>query len=104
MNKWIILFLSIIVVIWIYCGDFSPPNDVILNRIDELELKMDSINKHKDSIRTVIDSTHVKIVTNEKYYQERINTIIIQSNKDDSIFVSNYIKRYSDQNSLFNTK
>jgi len=73
-------------------ADFTPKEDVLLEKISKLESKIDSINNKKDSIRTVIDSTHIKIVTNEKHYQERINTIIVQSSSDDSSYVSNYIR------------
>ena len=76
-------------------ADFTPKNDDILFRkINELELKIDSLKDQKDSIRSVIDSTHVKIITNEKHYQERINTIISQPLSVDSQYVSDYIGRY----------
>lgn len=87
----ILLFVGV-VGLYIYLGDFSPPNDELLNKISELELKIDSINNKKDSIRIVIDSTHVKIIENEKHYQEKINTIIIQSSSADSSFISDYIR------------
>lgn len=77
-------------------------NDLLLNRINQLELKLDSLNNKKDSIRTVIDSTHVKIVTNEKHYQERVNIIINQSSSADSGFIADYIRLYADKNPLPN--
>ena len=109
--KWIYIICGVIFVIliavYIKLSDFTPKSndlDKFLKKIDELELKIDSINKLKIEKRAVIDSTHVKIITNEKHYQERINTIIHQSYSDDSSFVSNYIKQYADKNSLFDTK
>lgn len=97
-----IAFLSF----YIWMADFTPENkeDKLLKKIEALELKLDSLNNRKDSIRTAIDSTHIKIITNEKHYQERINTIIRQSSSDDSSFVANYIRQYSDKNSLPNIK
>ena len=85
-----------IIGLYIYLADFSPPNndEILLQKITELELKVDSINNMKDSIRTVIDSTHVKIITNEKHYQERINTILLQPLSADSQYISDYIGRY----------
>ena len=82
--------------IWFYItyADFSPPEDKLLERINELELKIDSLNNKKDSIRTIIDSTHIKIITNEKHYQERVNTIITQPLSVDSQYISDYIGRY----------
>lgn len=89
----------IIAFVWLYLSiaDFSPPinyDELLLKKITELELKIDSLKNQKDSIRSVVDSTHVKIITNEKYYQERINTIISQPLSADSQYVSDYISRY----------
>jgi uncharacterized membrane protein YqiK len=95
----VILILFIFgIIIWIYAtfSNFNPidKDDILLRRISELELKIDSLKSQKDSIRTVIDSTHVKIILNEKHYQERINTIITQPLSVDSQFISDYIGRY----------
>ena len=91
----IVVVFSILIGIYISMADFTPKNDDILFRkINELELKIDSLKDQKDSIRSVIDSTHVKIITNEKHYQERINTIISQPLSVDSQYVSDYIGRY----------
>jgi hypothetical protein len=98
--------LSTALLIWFYISiaNFNNPSkeDKLLNKITELELKIDSLNNKKDSIRIGIDSTHIKIITNEKHYQERIHTIIRQSSSDDSNFIANYIRLYSDKNSLSN--
>ena len=100
MNKWTLLgalvAIILFIVFYIKIADFTPidKDDLLLKKINELELKIDSINNTKDSIRTIIDSTHVKIVTNEKHYQERINTIITQPLSVDSQFISDYIGRY----------
>ena len=94
----------VIIVAWFYikAANFNKTSeDDLLKEISKLELKIDSLNNQKDSIRTIIDSTHIKIVTNEKHYQERINTIIHQSASSDSCFITDYIKRYREQNSLF---
>jgi len=95
----VLIILSFLGIIGLYISlaDFNPKSindELLLNKISELELKIDNINNQKDSIRTVIDSTHVKIITNEKHYQERINTIISQPLSVDSQFISDYIGRY----------
>lgn len=74
----------------------NPPSkeDVLIEKITQIEFKIDSLNNKKDSLRSVVDSTHVKIITNEKHYQERINTIINQPLSADSEYISNYIGRY----------
>lgn len=101
----LILILFILFVIFYYnIADFTPKEDILLEKITKLESKIDSINNKKDSIRTVIDSTHIKIITNEKHYQERINTILVQSASADSSFITDYIRLYSEQNSLSNSK
>ena len=100
MNKWTLLGTLVAIILfiafYIKIADFTPidKDDLLLRKINELELKIDSINNTKDSIRTIIDSTHVKIITNEKHYQERINTIITQPLSVDSQFISDYIGRY----------
>lgn len=91
----LILILFILFIIFYYnIADFTPKEDILLEKITKLESKIDSINNKKDSIRTVIDSTHIKIITNEKHYQERINTIIVASDSDNLKFFKNYIKEY----------
>ena len=91
----LILILFILFIIFYYnIADFTPKEDILLEKITKLESKIDLITNKKDSIRTVIDSTHIKIITNEKHYQERINTIIIQSDSDNLVFFKNYINNY----------
>lgn len=110
MNKnWIILLLIaffVSIIIYILYADFSPPSkdDKWKEEIHKLENKLDSLNNCKDSIRTVIDSTHIKIITNENHYKERVNTIIHQPASADSCFITDYIRQYSEQNPLSNTK
>ena len=99
----------LVLFIWLYISiaDFTPQqtkDDLLLKKITELELKVDSLNNKKDSIRSVIDSTHIKIITNEKHYQERINIILTQSSSADSSFISDYIRQYSIKNSLSDSK
>lgn len=102
MKTWQIILLGLLttaLLIWFYISivDFDNPSkeDKLLKKITELELKVDSLNNKKDSIRTVIDSTHVKIITNEKHYQERINTIITQPDSFSELFTRQYILEYA---------
>lgn len=103
------IITTLVLFIWLYISiaDFTPQqtkDDLLLKKITELELKVDSLNNKKDSIRSVVDSTHIKIITNEKHYQERINIILTQSSSADSSFISDYIRQYSIKNSLSNSK
>lgn len=96
----VIALIGIFVWIYIMLADFSPRVDTnaeLLERIKKLELKIDSLNLRKDSLRVVIDSTHIKIITNEKHYKERINTIIVQPASADSEFIVGYIGLNSGQ-------
>ena len=92
----VIIFIVLSIGFYIKLADFHPvdKDELLLKKITELELKIDSLNNKKDSIRSVIDSTHVKIVENEKHYQERVNTIITQPLSLDSQYISDYIGRY----------
>lgn len=102
-NNWLMGIVGVVMLIlfvWFYISiaDFRTPaqkEDQLLKKITELELKIDSLNNRKDSIRTVIDSTHVKIVTNEKHYQERINTIITQPDSFSESFTRQYLRDYA---------
>lgn len=82
----------------------KKPEDIILERIELLENKIDSINLKKDSVKQVVDSTHIKIITNEKHYQEIINTIISQPTDSDYRYVSNYIRQFRSQNDSLNMR
>lgn len=108
-HKIIIILVTIlfILLIWFYFtnADFSPKIDrseIMLDKINKLELKLDSITDKKDSIKIVIDSTHVKIITNEKHYQEIVNTIINQPTDSDYKFISGYIRFYRSQRDSLN--
>ena len=100
-KKFIILsILVLLLIVWFYIAnaDFtskSTSDELLLKKITELELKIDSLNQRKDSIRSVIDSTHVKIITNEKHYQERVNTIITQSDSFSESFTRQYLRDYA---------
>lgn len=79
-------------------------DDVLLQKIGDIELKINSLQSKKDSIRAVIDSTHVKIITNEKHYQEVVNTIISQPSSADNEYVTDYIRQYSSKNDMSNIR
>ena len=94
----IIVVALLLIGFYIKFADFSVSkidDDKFYKKITELELKIDSLNYQKDSIRTVIDSTHIKIITNEKHYQERVNTIITQPDSFSESFTRQYILEYA---------
>ena len=103
MNKNVIIvilcvFLGIFIWFYISVADFTPPSskdELLLKKITELELKIDSLNNQKDSIRAAIDSTHIKIITNEKHYQERVTNIISQPDSFSESFTRQYLRDYA---------
>lgn len=86
--------IIILLLIIIFYQHKKEDNSELLNKIDKLELKLNSLDLKKDSIRTVIDSTHIKIITNENNYKERVNTIINYSDEENLTFFKDYIKKY----------
>lgn len=99
-----VIFVGLFIWFYISIADFTSPaekDELLLRKITELELKIDSLNNRKDSIRNVIDSTHVKIVTNEKHYQEKISTIITQPDSFSESFTRQYIREYAANNGYY---
>ena len=107
-NFWLHLieiFIIISLFIWLFLN--SKPkedNNILIEKIEKLELQIESLQSQKDSIRTVIDSTHIKIVTNEKHYQEVVNTIISQPTTSDYEFIRGCIRQYRSQNDSLNLR
>lgn len=77
--------------------DKIPDNNALVEKVSKLELKLDSLNILKKEIRESVDSTHIKIVTNEKHYQEIVNTIIAQPMDSDYLYIANYIRQHSSE-------
>jgi DNA polymerase IIIc chi subunit len=89
--------------IWFYITDkLNKRDNSFTEKITNIELQINSLQPKKDSIRTVIDSTHIKIITNEKHYQEVVNTIISQPSSADNQFITDYIRQFRSQNNLSN--
>ncbi len=109
-DKYVYILVVILVIlenffIWFYIKDKLDERDnVFIEKIDKIESKIGSLQPKKDSIRTVIDSTHVKIITNEQHYQEVVNTIISQPTTADFNFVRGYIRQYRNQNDSLNIR
>lgn len=95
-----ILFV-LVILIWVSLAKSPKPNeDILLERIHKLELKIDSLNDKKDSLRIIIDSTHVKIINNEEHYKEVVNTILSQPDSITDLWTKQYINDY--RNRLIN--
>ena len=101
MNKYSTLILGLLLIVLIILAIINlmaikklPTEQKELNVI---ELKIDSIAQKKDSIKTVILNKDNEIITNEKYFKETVNTILLQPNSVDSIFARDYIQRFIDE-------
>lgn len=79
----------------------EPPiktkEDIILEKIENLEKQIKTIENKRDSIRIIMGAADKKIINNEKHYKETVNNIISQPNRIDSIFARNYIQKYIDE-------
>ena len=100
-NAWIVVACAIIVILCIYYWvvNFTPnietPEDKILEEIELLSNKVDSIKRANDSIKVIIDTTEVEIEhVYEKYIQVREH-IITQSVDSYCVFFSNYLSNDS---------
>jgi len=99
-DKHIILLCVIILFVLLGIQQYfirQSEEDVLLKKIEELELKIDSLSSKKDSIRIVIKTIDKNIQNNEKHYEKVVTTIINQSSSADSIFARDYIKKFIDE-------
>ena len=99
-NKTLIIIAVLLIIVLLGIQQYTIWNtpekeDPLIEKIIKLESKLDSIKNQKDSIRTIIDSTHVKIITNEKHYQERVNTIISEPDSFSESFTRQYLRNYA---------
>lgn len=91
------LILVIIGVYWWGISNSPPPDNEILSRLKKIESQLDSIEKKKDSVKTVIITVDKEIIKNEKHYEKVVNDIIHQPDSVNRIFTNDYIKRYIDK-------
>ena len=79
----------------VYSPKVHTQEDVILEKMELLNNKVDSIKRANDSIKVIIDTTEIEIEhVYEKYIQVREH-IINQSVDSDCVFFSNYLSNDS---------
>lgn len=94
----VLLILSLLVIQQIAIRDKKEDtNTELVNSINELSYKLDSINNIKDSVILRIDTTEVKIVELEKRYETTRDSIITQSVNADCVVFSEYISDYKNR-------
>lgn len=93
-----LIFLACVVFIafevWFFSKSKEQGVEDVFEYVVKLEQQIENLSSTRDSIRTVVDSVHVKIITNEKHYQEFLPVIITQSSNADSVFLSNYARQH----------
>ena len=73
----------------------NPPIDnILLDKINNLESKIDSLSNKKDSIQTIIVEIEKTIDKNHKNYEKVVNTIINSNDSINAIWIENYLKQY----------
>lgn len=65
-----------------------------INKIDSLELIVDSLSIKKEIIEKEIDTVYIEIHNNNLKYEENYNTILDNDVNEDYKFFSNYIEQY----------
>lgn len=96
---WISIIIIAIVIGYFYYWvvKYSPrvESDNLLEKMELLSNKIDSIKRANDSIKVIIDTTEIEIEhVYEKYIQVR-NHIVVQSVDSDCVFFSNYLSNNS---------
>ena len=97
--RFLVILILMVIITWHLSRSISnipvPDNNALVEKVSKLELKIDSLNILKKEIRESVDSTHIKIITNEKHYQEVVNTIISQPMDSDYLFITSYIRQHA---------
>lgn len=97
---WIVLSVSLVLnlilgYLLIRKNDIAPSVEVkeYIERIDSLNLELDTIRERRDEVREKIDTVYVEIEKTKIIYEEARNTILNNSTDDDLLFFRDYLKR-----------
>lgn len=101
-NKKDILFVVVCAVLLLggvtwWCSRIEVPPDkeqLILNKLDSLDLVVKQQTTIRDSLKTVIDTNTVTIKEIHKTYEKTVNVVTNQSHSDDWKFLKDYLSRY----------
>lgn len=72
----------------------ASTDELILNKLNELEAKLDTISDKKDSIRVVIATIDDKLVKNENHYETVVNNIMSQPDSIVADFTRQYLREF----------
>ena len=93
----IIIVLLVLLGLQQYMIWSNPPEDFnkeLLEKIDKLESKIDSLTNKRDSIKTLVIRVEDRIKENNKNYEETVNSILLNNDSVNRIFIDGYIKQY----------
>ena len=93
----ILIFIFVLIGIQQYMifSNYNNTKDTeLLEKVKQLETKLDSLSNKKDSVKTVIIKLDKDLEYNEKHYEEAVNSILNASDSANRIFIDNYIKQY----------
>ena len=99
-DKWIIfIILGILIVFLIFqqylIRNSEPSTDEkLLQKIEVLEKKIDSLSSKKDSVKTIIVEIEKTIDKNHKNYEKVVNTILNSDDSTNYVWAKQYIEEY----------
>lgn len=90
-------FISAFIGITLY-SYFQPEEKVsnsdyqsLINGIDSLNIELDILKLQNDSLRSIIDSSKVKVKVIEHWYEKELSDITNQSIANDVVFFTEYL-------------
>ena len=96
-KQFVACFISALLGIALY-SYFQPKEEVptldyqsLVNGIDSLNIELDILKLQNDSLRSVIDSSKVKVKVVEHWYEKELSDITNQSIADDVVFFTEYL-------------
>ena len=99
----IIVVVAAIVGLWMIFVKITPSrkttDEIIIEKILEIESKIDSISSKKDSIRTIVITIEKEIEINNKKHEKTVNTIINSNDSSNLVWIEEYIRQYKLQHS-----
>ncbi len=96
----LVILISIVGTI-IFMEKYHSPKEVytgeeyreLIHDIDSLSFHINTINKERDSLRSILDTTKSKVIIIEKEYEKDYIDITNQSISDDVEFFINYLEQ-----------
>lgn len=96
----ILLLLFIGIIIWWFGWHVQVPDNnsdqILIEKLDSIQKRLDKIEFKRDSIKAVIDTTKVKINIVHETYKTTVERIINQPLDSDQVFLTDYLNGYLD--------